>query len=393
VIQNAVVSIPDGDGAWYLERVAGLPLVERSLIDLRLAGVEHAHLCGGPSVRASLAEHFSARAGDRRLPRIHLHDRPGAAAVPGPVLWLDGTRVYHQALLQDAAAQGAETTYRTPGGEPAGVSVVSPSALGRAALPGWSKTAPLPDGTFSHPAQSRRDRRKAERLIFKSLAKPVDGLVSRHLNRPISTRISRILARLPVHPNLISILALVVAGVPSGLFSALGTYPGLAIGGLLFQLNSILDGVDGEIARVKHLSSRRGEWLDSVCDTLSNLVYLSGVTVGVHRALGSDLLLWSGIAAVVLNTLAVAAMFWHLATRFGSGSKLDYRWDIQRPEARRRPLNRLLLWLQPLTRQDAYSLFFMLLALAGAAWVILPAAMISFGVILAVICTQFRTNG
>jgi phosphatidylglycerophosphate synthase len=39
---------------------------------------------------------------------------------------------------------------------------------------------------------------------------------------------------------------------------------------LLFQLNSIIDGVDGELARMRLEASVLGEWLDTVGDGLCN---------------------------------------------------------------------------------------------------------------------------
>jgi phosphatidylglycerophosphate synthase len=151
---------------------------------------------------------------------------------------------------------------------------------------------------------------------------------------------------------------------------------------------SIVDGVDGEIARVKHLSSHRGQWLDTICDTLSNLIFLSGVTVGVFRAMESSWLLWCGITAVVLHLLEATSTFWHLATRANSGTKLDFQWDIKRPGTRDKPLSRILLALEPFTKQDMYSVIFMVLALAGVAWLILPATMISLSIVLTVIYAQ-----
>jgi len=48
-----------------------------------------------------------------------------------------------------------------------------------------------------------------------------------------------------------------------------GTWATLALGALLVQLQSILDGCDGEIARLKFKSSKIGEWLDNVLDDQS----------------------------------------------------------------------------------------------------------------------------
>ena len=122
----------------------------------------------------------------------------------------------------------------------------------------------------------------AEKRIFSSLKKDTDGWFSTNLNRPVSLRLSRILVHYPVHPNVLTLITLLV-GALSGILSAFGGYYWLALGGILYQAASILDGVDGEIARAKFLVSRSGMWLDTVCDDLTNLIYILGVTAGIYR--------------------------------------------------------------------------------------------------------------
>src|ERR1700758_2132581 len=91
--------------------------------------------------------------------------------------------------------------------------------------------------------------------------KSQDGIVSRYLNRPISRRITRLLLRFPITPNFwtMSIFPLLIV---ASLFLLRGDYAGFVIGCATFQIYSILDGCDGEIARAKNLVSRFGEKLD-----------------------------------------------------------------------------------------------------------------------------------
>ena len=50
------------------------------------------------------------------------------------------------------------------------------------------------------------------------------------------------------------------------------------VGGLLIQLASIIDGCDGEIARLKQMSSARGAWLDTVLDRYADLAAALAIT-------------------------------------------------------------------------------------------------------------------
>lgn len=51
------------------------------------------------------------------------------------------------------------------------------------------------------------------------------------------------------------------------------------IGGLLAQLSSIADGVDGSLARLKGMSSAFGGFLDSVLDRYADILILLGLTL------------------------------------------------------------------------------------------------------------------
>jgi CDP-L-myo-inositol myo-inositolphosphotransferase len=181
----------------------------------------------------------------------------------------------------------------------------------------------------------------------------------------------------------------------SGVLPVLGTYWAFALGGILYQLASILDGVDGELARVKFQGSRLGEWLDTIGDDLTNVVYLTGVTIGVYRSMDAGILVWLGGAAVGAFILTHSIMYWMLAAQFRSGDMFGFEWDIKKPERGGKGFARLLLALEPFTRRDCYAFLFMLFALTGIAWMALPAALVGVGgtlaVMLAQIARQIRT--
>lgn len=118
---------------------------------------------------------------------------------------------------------------------------------------------------------------KAERFLLDQLRnKPTDGPVSRHLNRPISIRISKALVKTRVTPNRISLISFLLTILGAVAF-ALGSYAGLIFGALLAQLASILDGCDGEIARLKFLSSEFGAWFDAVLDRYGDAALIIGL--------------------------------------------------------------------------------------------------------------------
>ena len=148
------------------------------------------------------------------------------------------------------------------------------------------------------------DRSIAERKLDRWLVKPTDGLYAQ-FNRRISIPISRQLIKFPITANMVSLFTLAV-GFFSAVFFALGGYWNALLGALLCLFASILDGCDGEVARLKLQESDFGCWLETVCDYLFYLFLLVGMTIGQWRTSGSKAyLLWGGL----LLLGAVASFF------------------------------------------------------------------------------------
>ena len=141
------------------------------------------------------------------------------------------------------------------------------------------------------------------RLLAAEKGKPHDGPVSRFINRPASRWLSRHLARLPVTPNQITLFSFALALLAAWIMAQPGWLM-LALGGVLAQVSSIIDGCDGEIARLKHLKSEFGGWLDAVLDRYADGALLFGLTWHAMQAAqatggsGHAALLW-GFAAII----------------------------------------------------------------------------------------------
>lgn len=106
-----------------------------------------------------------------------------------------------------------------------------------------------------------------------------DGIVSRYLNRPLSRPAARGLARTPVTPNAVTAFTLVLA-FATGAMVALGWN---IAGGVAIQAVSVIDGVDGELARIKSLVTRFGGVFDAVTDRYADAAMLAGMTVYAFR--------------------------------------------------------------------------------------------------------------
>jgi choline kinase/phosphatidylglycerophosphate synthase len=131
----------------------------------------------------------------------------------------------------------------------------------------------LPAGCWWQDVDTPQDVRAAKRALRRSLTKASDGPVSRLLNRPLSTRLSMLLAPLRPAPDLVSLVAFTLGLAGAGLLAA---GQGLA-GALLVHASSVADGVDGELARLQLRGGPRGALLDGLLDRVGDAAILAGV--------------------------------------------------------------------------------------------------------------------
>lgn len=98
-----------------------------------------------------------------------------------------------------------------------------------------------------------------------------DGL-NFYLFHPLARRLALLLTGTPITPNMVSVAGglLVVA---AGLAYAQPGWPLPAIAGLALHLAwHVVDGADGDLARLTGRSSHRGELVDGICDYSSHVV-------------------------------------------------------------------------------------------------------------------------
>jgi phosphatidylglycerophosphate synthase len=114
------------------------------------------------------------------------------------------------------------------------------------------------------------------------VAKGYDGLVSRHLNRHLSRPLARLAARTPATPNAMTMFTLLLA---AGAGAMTGAGWNIA-GGIAIQVVSVVDGVDGDLARLKGMATRFGGVLDAVTDRYADALMLAGM--GIYAARFED---------------------------------------------------------------------------------------------------------
>jgi len=304
-VPTALVICPEGDPADTVGRkLAGLTVGERLLLSLAFEGVERVAFVGlGPrpeSARAAI-EIFEPT----------LHNGPAEGE---EFLLLPADLVFERSLIRRDADQAPDLPLRRMPATAWRAALTDPE--GFLQLLGHGRVAAHKN--YAVRATDGPSARLAAVGLYGSLTKAVDGIVARHLNRHVSLAISRLLVGTGVTPNQLTVGILPLGLAAAVLAAVAEPWWMLLAAGLALQLQSILDGCDGEIARLTYRFSRLGQWLDTVGDDLVNYTFCLGLAIGQARALGLPWLYAAGAAVFVLQWATSLIMYQRLI-KLGSG--------------------------------------------------------------------------
>jgi phosphatidylglycerophosphate synthase len=391
------------DGADPNERLAGLSLALRGVLVLQSLGATRVGVVVSSRDRALV----DAMRGDARV-RVPLDvlvapdpSRP-LAALAGVVG--DGALVLPHDVVCDVAilrALVARATTLTAGDAigvaacddrgPVGPLVVTEALLARAStvksLVASGEVVAMPIGArwlvrIDGPASKRR----AFDLLFEACRKPIDGIVSRNLNRHVSIAISKRLVETGVTPNMMSAATFLV-GVAAAWSASRGGYGPILLGAFLLQWNSILDGVDGELARVRFQHSRLGQWVDTVCDDATNVLFWAALAIGARSTPHGLWLEVTGLVAAVANLLFAAITYVDLVA-MGTGDVLALEWSFKKsPKATL--AGKALVALSYIPKKDFFIFFCLVMAFVGVLPWMLPA--IALGALVSLVANARRS--
>jgi len=187
-----------------------------------------------------------------------------------------------------------------------------------AALGAMFNTRDMPadaDGRFI--LTSGRDRSAAEGWLLRGLIKPNEGLMSRLLERRISLALTRRLVATRITPNAMTLVSLAI-GLSSAPFFLSSSSLWQLTGALLFLAHSILDGCDGELARLKFMESKFGARLDVAGDNTVHVAVFAAMALGWSRETDAWWPLALG-AVTVAATLASAVVVYRRGMRASVG--------------------------------------------------------------------------
>ncbi len=130
-----------------------------------------------------------------------------------------------------------------------------------------------------YPIETEKDIKTTEKKMLKGLRTPGDTLVSRLMNRRISIWVTSKIMGTGITPNMITTFNFIlgIAGVLCLWF--VPGYMKTVLAGTFIQLSSILDGCDGEIARLKYQGSKFGAKFDDFSDEITNFLFYTSAAL------------------------------------------------------------------------------------------------------------------
>src|SRR5215813_7720309 len=206
----------------------------------------------------------------------------------------------------------------------------------------------------------------AEWRLLRRLVKDTDGFMARHVERPISLRIARRLASTAITPNQITLLSVGI-GLSGALFFLCSQWVCQTVGALLFLAHSILDGCDGELARLKFQESRFGGIIDYWGDNVVHIVVFACMAIGWCLSIGASWPLLLGVTAALGNFGSAWLVYWRVMHRKKESGPLF-------TSVATVPGQRLVRLLDAATRRDFIYLVLIFALFGKANWFLLLAS-------------------
>jgi phosphatidylglycerophosphate synthase len=401
-------------------RVAGVPIIIRGIMTLAQAGITKITLLVAQSQRERIADSL-VRYEAQALPDIGMipYDEPYrmspdivsrlAEQMAERCLIINANLLFEKELvhsIQTVAAGTGETVLCREGAHPLPAIEVSREAWGGLAaftaehprsiescLKHLSETTSVrifqkPTALNTFLVRRHRDRSVAEKYLTEAIRHSTSGPIAKYINKRLSLPLSLLLSKLWVSPNAITGINIII-GVFSGVFAADGNrYNVILSGALLFQLASIVDGCDGEVAKLTFRCSKFGQYADSLADNLSLASFMTGLIAGFWRQTHSPLAFIVG-AIMLLGT--ATTFFWmirYLKRNTQSASLVTFDKEyLQHLSGQPRWLLTLIRYGKYTLKKDVFSFAFLLFAIAGVLyWWLFIAA---FGTMVAAVILTF----
>jgi phosphatidylglycerophosphate synthase len=308
----------------YRTTVFGVPVLQRTVLILLRAGIEEIEVVtwdDPQNVSGLLKKGVEAV----RVVQVNAHKdaetfddvlADSTEKEPVLVVWghsvLDASSVQAMLALPHALPFGVTADLSNQAAEHAMYILPASEAQVLVEQTAWGQTHPLSllSRVLLYPApgplpfsvgKRNEDTVLAEYVLTRQLKKETnssDGFMARHFDRHISMAMSSRLATTTISPNLITLCGTAIGLLGAWLLSS-PLYWVQVTGAALFLFCIIVDGVDGEVARLKLKQSTFGHYLDIITDNLVHVAVFIGMAVGLGARFGREPYLWGLLVLLV----------------------------------------------------------------------------------------------
>jgi phosphatidylglycerophosphate synthase len=255
----------------YKEKVAGLSIVKRHLFCLEKVGIKNIFII------LSDKSFVEKELKNKKLLNLDIEFVAAKEELKGKlnqdVLVIEEDVIYDPELIIRLSSAGESTSYKG-----AKLSFIPKESVSDY-FEGKQLDEFSAENIFLRRIENRSDIKNVEKDMVRALRTSGDTFISRTINRPVSLFVTSIIMHFKITPNMITTfnLLLGLAGVAAiwiipGYFKALTA-------GLLFHISSVLDGCDGEIARLKFQGSEFGAKFDDFSDDFTNFLFYSSAAI------------------------------------------------------------------------------------------------------------------
>jgi hypothetical protein len=192
------------------------------------------------------------------------------------------------------------------------------------------------------------------------------------LVRHLSYRLTPVLLNTAITPNQITAVSLLL-GLLGAVCFVSGDHAAGVIGALLLTASYTFDNCDGEVARIKNLSSEFGAKFDDMADWMVDAGFFVALGIGASQSMGQPFWFWFGCAAGAGAFIDyVVDLFYHSSDRNNENSPSREE-QASQPKQPVDTLDWVIYIFHKLSRAD-FCIIVLALALFDLAWILLPLA-------------------
>ncbi len=343
-------------------KLLGITLVERGRRVVDKAGARRVYVIDGDAAAAGFAA-WDAQRGDASLLVVRAGDQLVHLPLVKPLIASAGDR--RLAVGPDGAFAGAVWAGAGAAASQAAAAITASPATADADLAAtWTDATRVEHGDIArHPATTKAERKAAAKMLLQLLVKATeDSPVSRYVYRPLSRPMTVALLHTPITPNQVSYIVALI-GLAGCVLTALPSQACLIWGAALVFLSCVIDGCDGEIARMKLQYSPFGAWLDTIIDELTQVSYFFAIGYHTYQHHPSSWLAASILLGGVMYAGTIYAIYYFSIVVIKKGGSQYYESDVELfddgagPALRKRPkVSTAPPWVQQLATVFLYMI-------------------------------------